>query len=233
MRKRTSEESDKWIEQGSKEKDPEKKMHYFGLALELDPNNPIALNNKGMLLHKKEKFHEAIECYDRILNQYNMAGFVPALYNKSLALKKLGRNEAACNFMAKALKQQPDNNKIKDKIEKLTQSIEENGGTRATAFIPTKKMAVNQIYTRWQPPAVNSLLAQALNCSKGDIKYYKGCGEDLVKEKIIQDNLNLKVYSCKSCKFQKKGICHHADTKAMRVSQTAICRNFKPRNRKN
>ncbi|WP_319508074.1 tetratricopeptide repeat protein [uncultured Methanolobus sp.] len=232
MRKRTSEESNKWIEQGLKEKDPEKKMHYFGLALELDPNNPTALNNKGMLLHKKEKFHEAIECYDRILDQYNMSGFLPALYNKGLALKKLGRNEAALNFMNKALKQQPDNDKIKDHIESLNQAIEEMGGKRSSPFIPTKKMAVNQTYTRWEPPSLSTLLSQALNCSKGDIKYHKGCGEDLIKEKMIQDNLNLKVYACNSCKFQKNGICHHTDTKAMKVSQSAICRNFKPRNKK-
>jgi tetratricopeptide (TPR) repeat protein len=232
MKKKNSEVAGIWIEKGLTEKDPERKMHYFGLALELDPNNPAALNNKGMLLHKKEKFHEAIECYDRILNQYNMSESVPALYNKSLALIKIGRNEAALNFMSKALKQQPDNDKIKDKIEKLTQSIEENGGKRATAFIPTKKMAVNQIYTQWEPPAVSTLLAQALNCSKADIKYHKGCGEDLIKEKAIQNNLNLKVYCCKSCKFQRSGICHHMDTRAMRVAQSAICRNFKPINKK-
>ncbi|WP_094228917.1 tetratricopeptide repeat protein [Methanolobus psychrotolerans] len=232
MKKKTSEECDRWIEQGVREKDPERKMHYFDLALQLNPNNPGALNNKGMLLHRKGKFHEAIECYDKILNQYNMSGSVPALYNKSLALKELGRNEAALNFMNKALKQQPDNDKIKGHIEKLTLDMEEKGGTRATAFIPTKKLAVNQTYTQWEPPAVSTLLAQAMNCSKGDIKYHKGCGEDLIKEKIIQDNLNLKVYACKSCKFQKNGICHHTDTKAMKVSQSAICRNFKHRNKK-
>ncbi|WP_407356045.1 tetratricopeptide repeat protein [Methanolobus sp. WCC5] len=230
MRKNNSRVSVQWTEKGLLEKDPFRKMHYFDLALELDPCNPTALNNKGMLLHREGKFREAVECYDRILGQYNMSGSLAALYNKGLALKEMGRYEAALNFMSKALKIQPDNNKIKGHIENLNAIIEGKADTktRITAYVPAKDLAVNQIYDRWEPPAVSTLLTHSMKCSLRDIKYRKGFGEDIIKEKLIQDNLSQKVYCCRSCQFQKRNVCHHRDTKAMAVAPTAICRNFRP-----
>ena len=230
MKERNSDVAATWVEKGMNEKDPEKKLHYLNLALELDPNNPVALNNKGMLLHKKENFHEAIECYDRILKQYNMSGHLPALYNKALALKKMERFEAALTFMNRALKQHPENEKIKMHVESLTRTIKEKkeGRTQKETQIPIDKLAVNQVYTQWEPPAVSTLLAHAMKCSKRDIKYYKGFGEDLVKEKIIQEKLSQRVYCCGTCLYRRNDLCYHKDTKAMLVSQTAICRNFRP-----
>ena len=230
MKERNSDVAVMWIEKGLSEQDPEKKLHYFGLALELDPNNPVALNNKGMLLYKKEKLHEAIECYDRILKQYNMSRYLPALYNKALALKKMGRFEAALTFMNRALKQQPENEKIKLHAENLTRIIEgkEEIKTRTQAQIPIEKLAVNQVYTLWEPPALSTLLAHEMKCSHKDIKYYKGFGEDLVKEKIIQDKLNQRIYCCGTCRFRKKNLCQHKDTKAMLIVSSSICRNFRP-----
>ncbi|MDK2940095.1 MAG: hypothetical protein PWQ51_2260, partial [Methanolobus sp.] len=147
MKERNSDVAVTWIEKGLSEKDPEKKLHYFGLALELDPKNPVALNNKGMLLYKKGKFHEAIECYDKILKQYNMSRYLPALYNKALALKKMERFEAALTFMNRALKQQPDNDKIKLHVENLTLIAEgkEEIKPRKKTQIPIEKLAVNQV----------------------------------------------------------------------------------------
>ncbi|MBN2109662.1 MAG: tetratricopeptide repeat protein [Methanosarcinaceae archaeon] len=234
MNKQNSEVSAKWTEQGLSEKDPGKKIHYFSLALELDPKNPTALNNKGMLLHRMGKFHEAIECYDRILKQYNMSGYVPALYNKSLALKALGRNEAALNSMKKALKQQSDNERIKDHIDELNlilgKKVEER--PQSTLRIPPRQLAVNQVYTDWEPPAVSTLLAHAMKCNLQEIKYFKGFGEDLIKEKAIQDNLSQRIYSCKSCRFRNNNRCQYRDTKGMAVSMDAICRNFRPKSKK-
>jgi tetratricopeptide (TPR) repeat protein len=230
MKERNSDVAVTWIEKGLNEKDPEKKLHYFGLALELDPKNPVALNNKGMLLYKKGKFHEAIECYDKILKQYNMSRHLPALYNKALALKKMERFEAALTFMNRALKQQPDNDKIKLHVENLTLIVEgkEEIKPRKETQIPIEKLAVNQVYAQWEPPAVSTLLAYEMKYSQKDIKYYKGFGEDLVKEKIIQDKLNRRAYCCGTCRFHKNELCQHKDTKAMSISQNAICRNFRP-----
>lgn len=233
MKKSNSEVAKTWTLKGTNEKDPDKKLHYFDLALELDPNDPSALNNKGMVLHKIGKIKDAIDCYDRILKQYNMSKSLPALYNKSLALKEIGMNEAALTFMNRALKQQPDNKKIRKHVEDLTRIVEGKEKEKAghPAYIPAKDLAVNQVYDRWEPPAFTTLLAHAMKCSQKDIKYYKGFGEDLIKEKIIQENLSRRIYSCSSCKFCTDGICHHTDTKAMMVAPKAICRNFRPEKR--
>jgi tetratricopeptide (TPR) repeat protein len=230
MKERNSDVAATWIEKGLSEKNPEKKLHYFDLALELDPKNPVALNNRGMLLYRKEKFHEAVECYDKILKQYNMSGYLPALYNKALTLKKMGHFEAALTFMNRALKQQPVNEKIKLHVENLIQIIEEKEETKTSreTQIPREKLAVNQVYAQWDPPAVSTLLAYEMKCSHKDIKYYKGFGEDLVKEKIIQDKIKRKVYCCGTCMFHKKDLCQHKDTKATLISPEAICRNFRP-----
>ncbi|MEZ5333812.1 MAG: tetratricopeptide repeat protein [Methanolobus sp.] len=230
MKKGNSGVAKSWVEKGLGEKDPQKKLHYLELALELDPANITALNSKGMLLHKKGEFNQAIECYDRILKQYNMSGFVPALFNKSLALKKLGKTEAALNLMKRAVKQQPENEKIKKHFEELKGLTEGNKVTNKQEIqqVAAKDLAVNQIYDRWEAPAVSTLLAHSMKCSKREIKYYKGFGEDLIKEKIIQENLHQKVYSCKSCRFFANKICQHKETKSMAVSPDAICRNFRP-----
>ncbi|MBP1908661.1 tetratricopeptide repeat protein [Methanolobus bombayensis] len=230
MKETNSEIAIMWVEKGLNEKDSEKKLHYLDMALELDSNNPVALNNKGMLLHKMGKFHEAIECYDRILKQYNMSRYIPALYNKSLTLKKMELFEAALTFMNRALKQQPDNEKIKKHVENLTLIVEGRGEIRPRreAQIPKEKLAVNKVYTQWEPPAVSTLLAYEMKCSHKDIKYYKGFGEDLVKEKIIQDKLNQRIYCCGTCRFHKNDLCQHKDTKSMLISSSAICRNFRP-----
>ena len=233
MKRKNSEVARTWVEKGINEKDLEKKLHYFDLALELDPKDPAALNNKGMTLHKRGKYRDAIDYYDRILRQYNMSRSLPALYNKSLALKEIGMNEAALTFMNRALKQQPDNEKIKKHIEDLTRIIEvkEDAKKGKSAYIPAKDLAVNQIYNRWEPPAVTTLLAHAMKCSQKDIKYHKGFGEDLIKEKAIKENLSQRVYSCSSCRSCIDDICHHGETKGMQVAPKAICRNFRPKNR--
>lgn len=234
MKKRNSDLAGKWINEGLSHKDPDKKLHYIDLALELEPCNITALNNRGMILHKKGQCIEAIECYDRILSQYGMDEYVPALYNKSLALKKMGKNEAAFNFMKKALKKQPENKEIARQFHELKNLAEESDETKEGKKheIAARDLAVNQIYSRWEPPSIDTILSHLMKCGKREIKYYRGFGEDLIGEKIIQEKLRQKIFSCKSCRFSEKNICHHRQTKAMAVAPDAICRNFRPRENK-
>ncbi|WP_167848859.1 tetratricopeptide repeat protein [Methanolobus halotolerans] len=218
--------SKKWTLQGIKETDPERKMHFFTLALELDPYDVVALNNKGMLHHKKGEFEEAVRCYDRILTLKNQSKPASVLYNKSLALRSLGKYEAALNFVKKAIIHDPDH----DKAKKLQDEILRITGTstgRKTGVLP-QKLAVNRVYTEWKPPAISTLLARAMKCSQRDIKYCKGFGEDLIKEKAIQDKLRQHIYCCGKCSFQDKKVCKFPKTKGMAVSETAICRYFNP-----
>lgn len=229
MKKEEKMVSQKWTLQGIKETDPQRKMHFFDLALELDPYDVVALNNKGMLHHKKGEFEEAVRCYDRILVPGNLSKPAPVLYNKSLALRSMKKYEAALNFTKETLKHDPENVKAKELQEELLRLMgTDTGNVGKSTLIPPEKLAVNIIYREWQPPAVSTLLAHAMRSSQRDIKYYKGFGEDLIKEKAIQDKLRKHVYCCGSCTFQENNVCKHPETRGMAVSETAICRHFKP-----
>ena len=239
MSKEEKSVSKRWTTQGIRETDPDRKMHYFTLALELNPYDAVALNQKGMLHHRKGEFEKAIVCYDRLLNTADTSagnaeavkpGPAAVLYNKSLALKCLGKNEAALNFVKKALRHDPENEKLKKLEEQLlmmTEEIRNNPIKRARA--KPGKIPVNVIYSEWQPPGVMTLLAHAMKYSQSDIKYYKGFGEDLIKEKAIQDKLSRHVYCCTVCTFQHKNVCRHSESRGMAVSATAICRHFRPK----
>jgi tetratricopeptide (TPR) repeat protein len=237
MSKEEKSASRKWTVRGISETDPQRKMHYFTLALELNPYEAVALNQKGMLHHKRGEFGQAIRCYDRLLNTEGMAAGnnetarpspAAVLYNKSLALKCMGNNEAALNFIKKALRHDPESEKLKRLEEQLLQ-VETDGRSAAKRTSATSgKIPVNVIYTDWQPPGVMTLLAHAMKCSPRDINYYKGFGEDLIKEKAIEDKLTRHVYCCAVCALRNKNFCSHSETKGMAVAATAICRHFKP-----
>ncbi|WP_406662378.1 tetratricopeptide repeat protein [Methanolobus sp. ZRKC3] len=223
--------SRKWTQQGIKETDPDRKLHYFNLALEVNPYDIISLNQKGMLLHKAGEYEKAINCYDRILAQVDTEKTVSAIYNKSLALKAMGKYEAALNYLNKVIRQDPDNPRVKDQkasVLKLMGKVGDSKKVPDQNSIPLKKLAVNIIYSEWNPPSASNLLADSMKCSRSDIKYHKGLGEDIIQEKAIQDKLNKRVYSCAICRFQEKEVCNYPETKGMAVSATAICRHFKP-----
>jgi tetratricopeptide (TPR) repeat protein len=237
MSKEEKSASRRWTVQGIRETDPQRKMHYFTLALEINPYEAVALNQKGMLHHKRGEFEQAIRCYDRLLNTAGMAAGngetvrpdpAAVLYNKSLALKCMGSNEAALNFIKKALRHDPESEKLKRLEEQLMQ-METNTRTSAKrTSAASGKIPVNFIYTDWQPPGVITLLTHAMKCSPADINYHKGFGEDLIKEKAIQDKLSRHVYCCAVCALHNKNVCGYSGTKGMAVSATAICRHFKP-----
>lgn len=233
----------RWTAQAIRETDPGRKMFFFSLALELDPFDAVALNQKGMLHHKKGDFEEAIRCYDRILctedttcaeidadatNKVRSRAAV--LFNKSLALQALGNNEGALNFMKKALSFDPDNARAKEQYEKLLKTMAE-GKTCSTisTYAGLADISVNELYNEWRPPGVMTLLSYALRSSPSDINYHKGFGEDLIKEKAIKDKLDRHVYCCGVCINQHNGVCGHKRSKGRAVSLNAICGHFKPK----
>jgi len=67
-------------------------ISYCDKALEIDPNNIDALNNKAMALSDLGRYEEAISSYDRALEIDPNDG--NALHNKGIALGKLGKNES-------------------------------------------------------------------------------------------------------------------------------------------
>ncbi|MBN2109811.1 MAG: hypothetical protein JW705_01810, partial [Methanosarcinaceae archaeon] len=178
---------------------------------------------------QKREFEEAIRCYDRIFIEEKLSYTAPVMYNKSLALRSMGRYEAALNFSKKVLKYDPGHNRAKELIEEILELMRSHATTAGKrTMISPQRLAVNIIYAEWQPPAVSTLLAHSLRCGHREIKYHRGFGEDLIREKAIQDKLQKRTYCCRTCGFQEKNVCKHPKTKGMAVSDTAICRHFKP-----
>jgi tetratricopeptide (TPR) repeat protein len=79
----------------------------YDKALQLKPDNDLALYNRGNALRKLGRYEEAIASYDKALQ------FKPdndlALYNRGNALGNLGRYEEAIASYDKALQFKPDN----------------------------------------------------------------------------------------------------------------------------
>lgn len=78
----------------------------YDKSLSIDPDDTIALNNKGTSLaefidHKKE----ALECFNKILEiDPNDAA---ALHNKGVVLDKMGKHQEALKYYDKALELDP------------------------------------------------------------------------------------------------------------------------------
>lgn len=78
----------------------------YDKSLSIDPDDTIALNNKGTSLaefidHRKE----ALECFNKILEiDPNDAA---ALHNKGIVLDKMGKHQEALKYYDKALELDP------------------------------------------------------------------------------------------------------------------------------
>jgi tetratricopeptide (TPR) repeat protein len=83
----------------------EEAITLYDKALEIDPNDVVALNNKGLALKNLSKYEEAITLYDKALEIDTKE--VNVLTNKGVALDDLGRYEEAITWYDKALAVNP------------------------------------------------------------------------------------------------------------------------------
>ena len=74
-------------------------IQYFDKALQIDPNDTVALNNKGDALYQLGKYDEAIQNYDKAL-QIDPNDTV-ALNNKGNALSTLANTMKLYSIMTK------------------------------------------------------------------------------------------------------------------------------------
>jgi tetratricopeptide (TPR) repeat protein len=78
----------------------------YGQAIEIDPNNADAWNNKGIALHNLRKFKEAIDCCDMAI-RIN-PNYADAWNNKGVSLGKLGKYKEAIECTDRAVKIDPN-----------------------------------------------------------------------------------------------------------------------------
>jgi superkiller protein 3 len=78
----------------------EEALQAIDKALELNPDNSYAWNNKGIALRNLGRHEEALQAYDKAL-ELN-PDYSNAWYNKGIALYNLGRHEEAQRASKKA-----------------------------------------------------------------------------------------------------------------------------------
>lgn len=97
----------------------------YRAALGLDPNHFRALNNMGTVMHRLEKYEDAIGYYNRVL-EINPT-YARAMENSALAFQSLHRYDDALSMWKRALdyEDRPEIRKtIEETIAKLEESVE-------------------------------------------------------------------------------------------------------------
>ncbi len=80
-------------------------MNSYNKAIDTDPENPIAWNNKGLILTVVGKFDQALECHFRALELDKK--YIDAMSNIGMIYSKLMRYDEAMEYYDKALKLRP------------------------------------------------------------------------------------------------------------------------------
>ena len=81
-------------------------VHHIDLALQKNPDNILALNNRGIALNALKRFDEALASYDRAIAV--RPDFLEALMNRGNTLQELRRLDAALASFDRAIAVRPD-----------------------------------------------------------------------------------------------------------------------------
>lgn len=103
-----------WAEKGMRLDEAHKLINK---ALELEPDSPAYIDSLGWVLYQKGQYAEAYKHLKRAAELIVDDAIV--FDHVADALIKLGRNKEAIEYLRKALKVEPDNQAIKDKLQRL------------------------------------------------------------------------------------------------------------------
>jgi tetratricopeptide (TPR) repeat protein len=81
-------------------------VHHINLALQKNPDNILALNNRGIALNALKRFDEALASYDRAIAM--RPDFIEALINRANTLQELQRFDEALASFDRAVAMRPD-----------------------------------------------------------------------------------------------------------------------------
>ena len=228
-----SKAAEKWIQAGLAETDSRRKMHYFNMALDIQPHNVKALNYKGIHYHQLEQYHDAIRCYDTILRGGRVSNPSPVQYNKAITLRKIGEYDVALVLIIRVLKHDSENEqalKAKKELENLLNQQEQSFSSGITSM--SESRGADTMYAEWDPPAISTLVSRIHYADWGTYKRQRSFGVDDIKEGVVRDKLESRAYCCGSCDHSLQGVCRHGKTRGMRFSERAICKRFRPHKRR-
>lgn len=222
--------SQRYVLMGDKEADPEKREHYYRMALEVEPKNASALNKMGLLSYQKGDLREAIRFFDAVIDSGKVHNLYPIYFNKSMALKALKEYEAALNYICKALTFDSKNPQAEEIKRELQDIVDEKYRRQAerekqAAYSTFKK---EKIYSSWDPPTI-SILANMMYYKDWHAYKHRRDFEitDAQKERVAA-KLVSKEFCCEMCNFYRNGTCKKK--KDTQVDAKAICKTFQPSN---
>lgn len=227
-KRETTAASQKFVLMGNEETNPEKKEHYYKMALELEPKNASALNKMGLLFYQRGDLRESIRFFDAIIDSGKVHNLYPIYFNKSMALKALKEYEAALNYISKALTYNAGNPQAEELKRELQDIVDEKYRRQAerekqAAYAGLKK---ENIYKSWNPPTI-SVLANMMYYKDWHAHKHRGDFEitDSQKQKVVA-KLESKEFCCATCNYYTNGACRKR--KRMQVDAKAICKAFQP-----
>ncbi len=138
-------------------------------ALLADPQNAEALNLKGAILTKQQKYAEALACYNQALK--SSPGFFPARYNIGALLALRQQWEEAIDYYRNLLIEQPNNELVEYKLLLLLLHQNADSELQAKLFatdLPTNTPAwyyakASRLYKKGDPKEAAKYLEVARN----------------------------------------------------------------------
>jgi tetratricopeptide (TPR) repeat protein len=222
--------SQKYVLMGDKETEPEKKEHYYKMALEIEPKNASALNKMGLLFYQKGDPREAIRFFDAVIDLGKVHNLYPIYFNKSMALKALKEYEAALNYISKALTFGSKNPQAEDLKRELQDIVDEKYRRQAerekqAAYSTFKK---EKRYNSWDPPTISILANMVYYKDWNAYKHRRDFEITDAQKEGVAAKLASKEFCCETCNFCRNGTCKKKQS--MQVDAKAICRAFQPGN---
>jgi DEAD/DEAH box helicase domain-containing protein len=124
LRQRDRKSAEEWIHEGiraGKEKDHELAFECFSAALQLQPSNATALMNKGMTCLRLGQNQMALTIFNKLISR----GYGKSVVwkHKGIVLHRLGDFVGAVEMFDEALREKPDDIKLKELREKSASKI--------------------------------------------------------------------------------------------------------------
>lgn len=125
LRQRQARTAAEWVKAGisagKEQKDHEQAYECFEAALQLEPDNPGALLNKGITCLNLGQNQVALTCFNRLLNLGAAQSIV--WKNKGTALYRLGDIRGAIDAYDEALRIKPDDKKVQELKERAKKML--------------------------------------------------------------------------------------------------------------